>query len=187
MKKLLASVSFAALIAVSGSAFAGTHVLTLGGTSYCSTSLNSDAPSLGGVLDGESHIVTTPIQTGIGSAACNVEADVTVTSANGGLKQGGSPTATCDTNATFADCIHYIADVSWNNAVWNSTITPGGAGTNGEPQITTSGTAGETNTGVTAQANSGNLVLTLTPLPDTRTVEYGAYGDTVTVGVTAHP
>ncbi len=121
-------------------------------------------------------VVTTPI-TAIGSpftnVACNAPSNLRLTSLRGGVAPaviGVPPTG-------FTNIINYQAAATWNSTTANvDTATPATAGT-AEPGAIVP----------VATANSGDLTVVITPLPNTLPLVTGTYTDTLRVTLTPQP
>lgn len=165
-----------AFIATAGSANAQTATqdinITATVASYCTINSITNPAALNEVIPVTNGIVdTTPIPNTIANVACNNAADVIATSINGGVTTGGAA-ATGTTN---------IID-------YTGVATFGGVTSTIDTSSTATASGNEAgNTAVTANAATGNLVVTITPAqPSLPLMPSAAYADTLRVTLTAH-
>ena len=176
MRKILVSITaaFAALtVTTAANAQTATQDINITATvaSYCTinnitgpAALNATIPVTNGIVD------ATVISNTIASVACNNAADVIATSVLGGVTTGGAA-ATGATN---------IID-------YTGVATFGGATSTIDTSSTATAAASEAgNTAVTANAATGNLVVTIDPVQPSLPLQPGAYTDTLRVTLTAH-
>lgn len=176
MRKILVSImaAFAALtLTTAANAQTATQDINITATvaSYCTinnitgpAALNSVIPVPLGVVNPAQILHT------VASVACNNAADVIATSVLGGVTTGGAA-ATGATNI-----IDYTGTASFGGAT--STINTA--------TLATAAGAEAGNTAVTANAATGNLVVTIDPVQPSLPLQPGAYTDTLRVTLTAH-
>ncbi len=121
--------------------------------------------SLAGVVNTSA---ITPTGSPFANVACNAASFLQLSSVNGGVVNAGAP------GSGFTNIIDYTASATWNSVT--ATLN-----------TSTVATAIGTETGVqqsVATANSGNLVVSITPLTPSLPLITGAYSDTLRVTLT---
>jgi hypothetical protein len=108
--------------------------------------------------------------TGIGTVVCNANAELSMSSLNGGVKH-----ASASATATLTNAFNYRADVTYNSSSISGT-TAGTAGSFGTTATTTAGAS-----------SSSVLDVKITPVAGTLPLIVGSYSDTLTVTVTPKP
>ncbi len=121
--------------------------------------------SLAGIVN---TAVITPTGSPFANVACNTASFLQLSSLSGGVVNAGVP------GSGFTNIINYTASATWNSVT--ATLN-----------TSTVATATGTETGVqqsVATANSGNLVVSITPLTPSLPLITGAYADTLRVTLT---